>query len=221
MARCLDPKTIPNPANWDKRQLRFLKDRPALFSSTAVTTYARSIRTYWSYPAASVSPVSRTSSPPWFVRCLPRGRAAGSFAFMTLTYDDDHLPIVETMWRVNLSDGSEEQVSPPDFASTGFHPEPAYLAFFKGSKVAKSPGTRLSYIAVSRTTSGSIVSLPPFVEKMYNSGSSRRIQYARDYNEPLPDFSYVAISGVWSQDLPSALPSRFLWTQALPSQLPA
>ena len=131
MARCLAPITIKNPAAWEKRQLRFLHDKPALFrygrdnlrptNSDAIVV-----------PCGKCLACLKNKQSSMVVRCLREAQKRGSFAFMTLTYDDDHLPITESMWRVNLRTGVEEQCEEMDFVSTGFHPESAYLDFFRG-----------------------------------------------------------------------------------------
>lgn len=129
------------------------------------------------------------------VRCRREAELRGSFAFMTLTYDDDHLPLVETMWKYNLSDGSLVQVSPPEFVSTGFHPEPEYLKFFRGVDGTDAPRYKtfihcriMQYEWQHRVT-------PSVCRKDVQQWLKQaRIQYERDYGEKLPDFSYVAIS---------------------------
>lgn len=194
MARCLAPITIPNPAVWEKRQLKFLRDKPALFR------YGRdNLRPILSevitVPCGKCLACLKNKQSSMVVRCRREAEQRGSFAFMTLTYDDDHLPIVETMWKHNLSDGTLEQVSPPEFVSTGFHPEPEYLKFFRGVDGTDSPRYKifihcriLQYEWQHRIT-------PSVCRKDVQQWLKQaRIQYERDYGEKLPDFSYVAIS---------------------------
>lgn len=194
MARCLEPRTIPNPAIWEKRQLKFLHDKPALFR------YGRdNLRPMRSeiivVPCGKCLACLKNKQSSMVVRCRREAEQRGSFAFMTLTYDDEHIPLVETMWKYNLLDGSLEQVSPPEFVSTGFHPEPAYLALFKGFDGDSQPRYKTfihcrieEYEWQHRVT-------PSVCRKDVQQWLKQaRIQYQRDYGEKLPDFSYVAIS---------------------------
>lgn len=194
MARCLAPITIKNPAVWEKRQLVFLKDKPALFR------YGRdNLRPIFSdqlvVPCGKCLACLKNKQSSMVVRCRREAEQRGSFAFMTLTYDDDHLPIVESMWRVNLHDGTHEVVSPPEFVSTGFHPEPAYLDLFRGVEGTDTPRYRtfvhcriMEYEFQHRIT-------PSVCRNDVRQWLKQaRIQYKRDFGEPLPDFSYVAIS---------------------------
>lgn len=194
MARCLDPRTISNPAVWEKRQLVFLKDKPALFR------YGRdNLRPILSdtltVPCGKCLACLKNKQSSMVVRCRREAEQRGSFAFMTLTYDDDHLPIVETMWKVNLADGTHEVVAEPEFVSTGFHPEKAYLDLFRGVEGTEVPRYRIfvhcrimEYEFQHRITPS--VCRGDVRQWLKQS----RIQYERDFGEKLPDFSYVAIS---------------------------
>lgn len=194
MARCLDPLTIPNPAVWEKRQLRFLHDKPVLFRYGRENL--RPINSdFITVPCGKCLACLKNKQSGMVVRCRREAEQRGSFAFMTLTYDDDHLPIMETMWRVNVRTGVSEQVAPPEFVSTGFHPEPAYLDFFRGVYGTDKPRYKtfvhcriLDYEWQHRIT-------PSICRKDVQQWLKQaRIQYKRDYGELLPDFSYVAIS---------------------------
>lgn len=119
MARCLAPITIPNPAVWEKRQLKFLADKPALFR------YGRdNLRPMRSetivVPCGKCLACLKNKQSRVVVRCRREAEQRGSFAFMTLTYDDDHIPLVETMWKYNLKVGSAEQVASPGVRFDGF-----------------------------------------------------------------------------------------------------
>lgn len=194
MARCLAPRTIPNPAVWEKRQLVFLKDKPALYR------YGRdNIRPILSdtitVPCGKCLACLKNKQSSMVVRCRREAEQRGSFAFMTLTYDDDHLPLIESMWKVNLSTGDSECVAPPEFVSTGFHPEMAYLDLFRGVEGDEKPRYKtfvhcriMDYEWQHRIT--------PSVcrQDVRQWLKQARIQYERDNGEKLPDFSYVAIS---------------------------
>lgn len=194
MARCLAPITIKNPAAWEKRQLRFLHDKPALFR------YGRdNLRPVNSdalvVPCGKCLACLKNKQSSMVVRCLREAEKRGSFAFMTLTYDDDHLPITESMWRVNLRTGVEEQSEEMDFVSTGFHPEPAYLDFFRGKEGTPVPRYK-SFVHCRIMEYEWQIRITPSVcrSDVRQWLKQARIQYKRDHGEPLPDFSYVAIS---------------------------
>lgn len=194
MARCLAPITIANPAVWEKRQLRFLHDKPALFR------YGRdNLRPINSdalvVPCGKCLACLKNKQSSMVVRCLREAEKRGSFAFMTLTYDDDHLPIAESMWRVNVRTGSEEQCECMELVSSGYHPEPAYLAFFRD--LPGSPAPRYKTFVHCRIMEYEWqIRITPSVcrHDVRQWLKQARIQYKRDYGENLPDFSYVAIS---------------------------
>lgn len=194
MARCLAPITIPNPAVWEKRQLKFLHDKPVLFR------YGRdNLRPILSdalvVPCGKCLACLKNKQSSMVVRCLREAEKRGSFAFMTLTYDDDHLPIAESMWRVNLRTGDEEQVEGMELMSTGFHPEEAYLRLFRGDPGSPSPRYH-TFVHCRLAEYEWQVRVTPSVcrSDVRQWLKQARIQYQRDYGEKLPDFSYVAIS---------------------------
>lgn len=194
MARCLDPKTIPNPANWGKRQLRFLHDRPVFFRYGRDNLRPMNAETI-TVPCGKCINCLKNRQSSMVVRCRREAQQRGTFGFMTLTYDDEHLPLVETMWRVNLRDGTHEVTSPPEFVSTGFHPEPAYLALFRGMEGSDQPRYK-TFIHCRIAEYEWQHRITPSVcrQDVRQWLKQARIQYKRDYGEPLPDFSYVAIS---------------------------
>lgn len=188
------PLTIKNPAVWEKRQLFFLKDKPALFK------YGRdNLRPIMSdtimVPCGKCLACLKNKQSSMVVRCRREAEQRGSFGFMTLTYDDDHLPIVESMWRVNLHDGTHEVVSEPEFVSTGFHPEKAYLDFFRGVDGTDKPRYKVFVHCRIRDFEFQHRITPSVCRNDVRQWLKQaRIQYKRDFGEPLPDFSYVAIS---------------------------
>lgn len=194
MARCLAPLRIKNPAVWEKRQLVFLKDKPAL------SRYGRdNLRPMLSdelvVPCGKCLACLKNKQSSMVVRCRREAEQRGSFAFMTLTYDDDHLPIVESMWRVNLHDGTHAVVSEPEFVSTGFHPEPAYLDLFRGVEGTDFPRYKVFvHCRIAEYEFQHRITPSVCRNDVRQWLKQSRIQYKRDFGEPLPDFSYVAIS---------------------------
>lgn len=196
MARCLAPITIKNPADYGKRQLQFLPKLQTL------SRYGRdNLRPILSdalvVPCGKCLNCLKNKQSSMAVLCLREAEKRGSFAFMTLTYDDDHTPLTESMWRVDLKTGIEEQVESAEFVSTGFHPEPAYLKMFDSGKFPGTPKPR--YVMFEHCTilnwQWQVRITPSVCRKDVRQWLKQaRIQYQRDHGEKLPDFSYVAVS---------------------------
>ena len=49
------------------------------------------------------------------VRIVAEAEAKGNMSFVTLTYNDDSLPLVSTLWRVSKDTGDYERMTDPDF----------------------------------------------------------------------------------------------------------
>lgn len=193
MARCLAPIELPNPAVWEKRQLVWLKDMPTL--SKYGRDNIRPMRSeFLTVPCGKCIACQKNKQGSMVVRCLREAGHRGSFGFMTLTYDDDHLPLMESMWRVNLRDGSEEQVETAEFVSTGFHPEPAYLDLFRSVDGSSKPRYK-TFVHCRLMEYEWQIRVTPSVCRLDVRQwlKQARIQYKRDFGKALPDFSYVAV----------------------------
>ena len=93
MARCLHPRTIINPATYDAPHMmatvrmgrRYGREnlRPVLHDTLVV-------------PCGKCINCLKNKQSSMVVRCKREAEQRGSFAFMTLTYDDDHLPVTQT-----------------------------------------------------------------------------------------------------------------------------
>lgn len=129
------------------------------------------------------------------VRCKREAEQRGSFAFMTLTYDDDHLPLTQSLFAVDKVSGTEFQEHPAEFVSTGYHPDKAYTDLFKSIDASDQPRYH-SYFLMDDGTLEYHVRITPSVcrSDVRNWLKQARIQFKRDYGESLPSFSYVAIS---------------------------
>lgn len=129
------------------------------------------------------------------VRCKREAEQRGSFAFMTLTYDDDHLPITQSLFGVYKSDGKVFQEHAPEFVSTGYHPVESFTSLFAGIEASSKPRYH-SYFLMDDGEIEYHVRLTPSVcrQDVRSWLKQARIQYKRDKGVPLPDFSYVAIS---------------------------
>lgn len=129
------------------------------------------------------------------VRCKREAEQRGSFAFMTLTYDDDHLPITQSLFCREKSTGVEVCQEAPEFVSTGYHPVEQYLALFRDVLPMSAPRYH-SYFILDDGEFEYYARLTPSVCRadVRSWLKQSRIQYKRDHGVSLPDFSYVAIS---------------------------
>lgn len=130
------------------------------------------------------------------VRCKREAQQRGSFAFMTLTYDDDHLPLCRSLFRINKETGEQEIFYKPEFISTGIHPNEEYVSYFKSIGLSSTPRYLQYELAVPDDEFAYSVRITPSVcrSDVREWLKMARIQYERDNGEKLPDFSYVAIS---------------------------
>lgn len=129
------------------------------------------------------------------VRCKREAQQRGSFAFMTLTYDDDHLPLTQSLFAKDKNTGVEYLQESHEFVSTGYHPEKAFTDLFKSIDVSDKPRYH-SYFLLDDGSLEYWVRVTPSVcrSDVRNWLKQARIQFKRDYGEALPSFSYVAIS---------------------------
>lgn len=130
------------------------------------------------------------------VRCKREAEQRGSFAFMTLTYDDDHLPLARSLWRADKETGELEIVEKPEVFSTGISPEISYCELFKDIEPSQLPRYYEVSLFVPDPDYDYLVRITPSVcrSDVRTWLKMSRIQYERDFGEKLPDFSYVAIS---------------------------
>ena len=124
MARCLHPRTIKSPS---------LEAGTRVGVLAASYRYARdNIRRYAFetvvVPCGKCLNCLKNKQSSMVVRCKREAEQKGSFAFMTLTYDDDHLPLARSIWRVSKDTGECEVYFKPELFSTGISPDPSYSA---------------------------------------------------------------------------------------------
>lgn len=186
MARCLRPLTIKRPglADAPHNLPRYGREnlRPYLNDTVVV-------------PCGKCLACLKNRQSQMVVRCKREAEKRGTFGFMTLTYDEDHLPVTRSVWRVDKETGEQDMVSPPDFVSTGFHPDAAVLCAMRQAQ----PGTCARYVVTQLVEDARFsyeARMTPSVCRLDVRSwlKQARIQWQRDHGEPLPDFSYVAIS---------------------------
>lgn len=192
MARCLNPRTIKSPAPSNGT-------RHGVY--VAASRYARDNiirRTYEEIvvPCGKCLACLKNKQSSMVVRCKREAQQKGSFAFMTLTYDDDHLPLTRSLFRVDRETGEQELFFKPEFISSGINPDSSYTELFKQMDASSSP-RYFEYIwPVPDPDYEYHVRITPSVcrSDVREWLKMARIQYERDNGEKLPDFSYVAIS---------------------------
>ena len=129
------------------------------------------------------------------VRCKREAEQRGSFAFMTLTYDDDHLPVTQSLFCREKSTGVEFLQEQAEFVSTGYHPVKEYVDLFRDMVPMSSPRYHEFFVLDDGNFEYYARLTPSVCRADVRSWLKQaRIQYKRDKGVPLPDFSYVAIS---------------------------
>lgn len=192
MARCLKPRVIKSPAPSNGTRFGVY---------LAASRYARDNiirRTYEEIvvPCGKCLACLKNKQSSMVVRCKREAQQKGSFAFMTLTYDDDHLPLTRSLFRVDKETGEQELFFKPEFISSGINPDPSYTELFKQIDASTSP-RYFDYVwEVPDPDFEYHVRITPSVcrSDVREWLKMARIQYERDNGEKLPDFSYVAIS---------------------------
>lgn len=123
MAQCLHPLTIRNPQLNGKLSAcppAFWKDnlRP-YFNDSLVVPCGKCINCL----------KNRQSS--MAVRIKREAEKKGSLVFLTLTYDDDHLPLAQSLWKINRDTGEYILECPAEIISSGRNPDPVRLGQMK------------------------------------------------------------------------------------------
>ena len=192
MARCLNPLTIKNPST-------SVGTRHGVY--VASSRYARDNIVNRSYreivvPCGKCLACLKNKQSSMVVRCKREAEKMGSFAFMTLTYDDDHLPLARSLWRASKETGELELFCKPEIFSTGIHPELSYCELFKSIVPSQLPRYFEVDLQVPDPEFCYVVRITPSTcrSDVQDWLKMARIQYERDFGEKLPEFSYVAIS---------------------------
>lgn len=192
MARCLSPLVIKSPSTK-------VGTRHGVY--VAASRYARDNIIRRSYedivvPCGKCLACLKNRQSAMVVRCKREAQQRGSFAFMTLTYDDDHIPLTRSLFRVSKDTGEMEVYYKPEFISTGVSPDTAYTSLFKGVVAGTAARYQDFPFLCSDEDFDYIVRITPSVCRLDVRTwlKMSRIQYKRDYGEPMPDFSYVAVS---------------------------
>lgn len=65
------------------------------------------------------------------VRIKREAEKRGSLSFVTLTYDDEHLPLAQSLWSIDKETGEYSLESPAELISSARFPDPVRLGQFK------------------------------------------------------------------------------------------
>lgn len=186
MARCLNPITIKRPGFTDAPHAlpRYARERlrPYMYDTIVV-------------PCGKCLSCLKNKQSQMVVRCKREAQKRGSFAFVTLTYDDEHLPLTRSLFRINKDTGEEEIYYKPEFISTGYHPNIDYLQLFTTIVASDSPRYQCFTLFEDSEFSYEVRVTPSVCRLDVRTWlKTSRIQYERDFGKKLPYFSYVAIS---------------------------
>lgn len=136
----------------------------------------------------------------------------GSFVFVTLTYDEDHLPLAESVYRCNVSSGEFERVGLPYVDADGNESVELKPRIIHGHRVQNWTASReMRAIKPSR--------FPRYIDKPLFDGltiegykyfaritpsacredvrlwlKSCRVQYPRETGNELPEFKYACVT---------------------------
>ena len=136
MAICLNPLTIPSPSVHDAPHScpsAFWRDnyRPYVYDSLVV-------------PCGKCINCLKNKQSQMVVRIKREAEKRGSLCFLTLTYDDEHLPLAQSLWKVDNSTGELTLECPAEIISSARFPNVSRLGEFKQIV----PGANPRYIDV-------------------------------------------------------------------------
>lgn len=138
------------------------------------------------------------------LRCQSEAIKRGSMTFVTLTYDDEHLPLSQSLWRESLLDGSQERIGYPELVYNSRSLDYSDVvelvkANLKNTREAGFPryfdlpisgfdGVDPGYRYFARIT-------PSISREDVRLWLKRsRMKYEREFGRKLPDFSYTLAS---------------------------
>lgn len=123
MARCLNPRTIPRPGKTDAPH-----NCPPMFWRESCRPYLNDTIVV---PCGKCINCLKNRQSSMVVRIKREAEKRGTLVFLTLTYDDDHLPLAQSLWSVDRDTGEETLECPAEIISSGRFPDPARLGYFK------------------------------------------------------------------------------------------
>lgn len=206
MAQCLHPisiridrrKSFAALTSCDKKYVRYKDVRPSLNDVVKVPC-GKCIQCLKNRQNALVS------------RCLAESEKRGSFQFLTLTYDDEHLPIAQSLWRISKETGLIECVDKGEvIVSARSERLHGVLADFGKSRDAIRKKFQMYAPQSSEKPRYVDTPIPGFEDDEFEYFSRltpsvcredvrlwlkrARVSFERKHGYKLPDFSYVAVS---------------------------
>lgn len=193
MAQCLRPIWIKIDRR-DKNPIRYVHS----FNTQSGKKFVReSLLDYAPIPCGKCINCLKNKQNAMVSRCLAESSKRGTFSFVTLTYDDDHLPIAQSLWRASKDTGECELVHKGEVVSSSRDKLFRFGDRNKLIKMACSPQPRYldkvitgfeddEYVYFSRLT-------PSLYRKDFQLWLKRcRVAYERATGKHL-DFSYVIV----------------------------
>lgn len=136
MARCLAPITIPNLSKNGSPSacpVGFWKDNLRPYFNDAVVV-----------PCGKCINCLKNKQSSMVVRIKREAEKRGSLVFVTLTYDDEHLPLSQSLWSVSHDTGEYTLEAPAEIISSARFPDPVRL----GQMQEILPGRKPRFIDV-------------------------------------------------------------------------
>lgn len=142
MARCLTPITIKSPVK---------NGSP---SACPPSFWRDNLRPYFNdslvVPCGKCINCLKNKQSSMVVRIKREAEKKGSLVFLTLTYDDDHLPLAQSLWKISRDTGEYILECPAEIISNGRSPDPIRLGQMK--EIAPSPIPRYIDIPIPAFT---------------------------------------------------------------------
>lgn len=138
------------------------------------------------------------------IRCQEEAEKRGSMTFVTLTYDDNHLPLAQSLWRIHKGTGIRERVSYPEIIynhRSMDHSDIAQLVIDSLKEVPSSSIPRyfdfpLDSLCQVDPEYDYFARVTPSVcrEDARLWLKNGRVAYLREFGHSFPDFSYQLVS---------------------------
>lgn len=100
---CLTPSFIPKPG---------LRDRPSRLPGASIAEYRSD---YLVVPCGKCINCQKRRQSDFALRIRSEAEKRGSMQLITLTYNDDNIPLVSTLWHIDKDTGEYERMSDPSF----------------------------------------------------------------------------------------------------------
>ena len=189
MATCLNPITIPSPSIHDAPHScpsAFWRDnyRPYVYDSLVV-------------PCGKCINCLKNKQSQMVVRIKREAEKRGSLCFLTLTYDDNHLPLAQSLWKANKSTGELSLECPAEIISSARFPDFSRLEVFKGILPSANPryfDVPIPEFSFADPENDYFARITPSVCRADVRMFIKRIRvaYLRAFGKPL-EFSYVCV----------------------------